>query len=263
MKAQAVLQAASLSGWGVGRPKDKATDHGQGHRPHWRKMRRSLGKVIRLTPGLRYVVGAPAISHGSKGIKEVGHRRYVGGLWDEMGSWQFDLVVRNGLRPNHYLLDVGCGSLRAGVHFIPYLTTGHYLGIDKEAELIRLGIEQELGEQLYRNKTPQLLISETFEFEQFTARPHYALAQSLFTHLPAHLILDCFTKLRRVIQEEGLLHATFVASDTPQPNPRRPHDHDSFVYTRQEMEDFGTRTGWEAQYRGFTMFLYLIAPSSL
>jgi hypothetical protein len=39
------------------------------------------------------------IPHGSKGIKRVGHRRYVGGLWDEIGKLQLDFLINQGLRP--------------------------------------------------------------------------------------------------------------------------------------------------------------------
>jgi len=45
-----------------------------------------------------------------------------------MGQWQLDFLVGQGLRPWHCLLDLACGSLRAGVRFIDYLEPGHYLG---------------------------------------------------------------------------------------------------------------------------------------
>lgn len=39
-------------------------------------------------------------------------REKVGGLWEQLGSLQFEYLVRNGLEPHHFLLDIGCGSLR-------------------------------------------------------------------------------------------------------------------------------------------------------
>ena len=86
-------------------------------------------------------------------IKQV-HNEPLPVPWDEIGKLQFDFLVRSGLQPHHYFLDVGCGSLRGGVHFIPYLETAHYLGIDKEVDLINAGIERELGHDLYESRRP-------------------------------------------------------------------------------------------------------------
>ncbi|MHC4422967.1 MAG: hypothetical protein ACYS1E_20600, partial [Planctomycetota bacterium] len=51
---------------------------------------------------------------------------YVGppDRYDLMGASQFRLLCTLGLRAPHRLLDFGCGSLRAGRLFIPYLNPG-------------------------------------------------------------------------------------------------------------------------------------------
>ena len=64
------------------------------------------------------------------------HREEVGGLWDKIGKLQFDFLKKMGLRSEHYFLDVGCGSLRGGIHFINYLEPSRYFGIDKNNELL-------------------------------------------------------------------------------------------------------------------------------
>jgi len=113
---------------------------------------------------------------GPAGIAALGHRAYVGGLWDEIGKLQFEFLVSQGLAPHHVLLDIACGSLRGGVHFIPYLEPGNYLGIDKEAELIQLGRREELPAGLEDERRPEFVVSGSFEFDLFTKRPDYALA---------------------------------------------------------------------------------------
>ena len=120
---------------------------------------------------------------GERGIAAVGHRGYVGGMWDEIGTLQFGFMKAQGLQPHHVLLDIACGSLRGGVHFIPYLDRGNYLGIEKEAGLVRLGLDQELDPSVRSAKAPEFVISDSFEFVRFSRRPGFALAQSLFTHL--------------------------------------------------------------------------------
>jgi len=178
------------------------------------------------------------------------HRRYVGGLWDEIGRLQFDFLTAQGLKPQHRLLDLACGSLRAGVHLVPYLEPEHYLGIDHNAELIQAGIDRELGPTLYRERRPQFVVSGSFEFERFGVRPDFAIAQSLFTHLPPEFIEHCLEKLRDVMADEGVFYATFNECSTEQANPAEPHDHRVFLYTREQMQAFAERTGWRMHYIG-------------
>jgi hypothetical protein len=205
----------------------------------------------------------PDMLHGPEGVRQAGHRRYVGGLWDEIGRLQFDFLVAEGLLSHHYLLDIACGSLRAGVHFIPYLESGHYLGIEKEADLLQAGIDQELGRELYEQKRPVLLADGAFSFERFGVRPDFALAQSLFTHLPVEIIEQCMRKLRPVIADTGRFYATFFETHEQWTNPDEPHDHGTFKFTRQQFNELGRATGWDAHYigewkhpRGQVMVLY-------
>ncbi|UCC29805.1 MAG: class I SAM-dependent methyltransferase [Phycisphaerales bacterium] len=188
--------------------------------------------------------------HGTAGIRQVGHRTYVGGMWEEIGCLQFDFLISQGLKPHHYFLDIACGSLRGGVHFIPYLERGHYLGIDKEQRLIEAGVEEELNPELLNTKQPQLIVSSEFEFDRFRARPDFALAQSLFTHLPPTYIEKCLRNLRTVVLPGCLFFATFFETQQPRKNPKRPHDHSAFFYTRGQMEAFGRLHAWNPYYIG-------------
>src|SRR5579864_173888 len=136
-------------------------------------------------------------NHPRLGILFFGHRDYIGAQWDTVGPLQFQFLVDQGLKPHNVLLDIACGSLRGGVHFIPYLDDGNYLGLEKERQLIRLGLKKELPSELRRSKRPEFVVSDSFEFKRFSKRPDYAIAHSLFTHLPSSMILDCLTKLRQ------------------------------------------------------------------
>jgi hypothetical protein len=185
---------------------------------------------------------------GRRGIRKLGHREYVGGLWDEMGRLQFDFLVAQGLKPKDVLLDIGCGSLRGGIHFIDYLEVGNYLGMEKEVDLLRLGVSEELHPEVYRAKRPELIASGSFEFERFSKRPNFALAQSLFTHLTAEPIDLCMERLRVFVESGCRCFATFFEGD----NSSRPrsHDHRISFYPREEMEEFGERHGWATHYIG-------------
>lgn len=190
------------------------------------------------------------VHHGPEGVQQVGHRQYVGGMFEEIGRLQFEFLVSRGLQPRHTLLDIACGCLRAGVHLIPYLDAGNYLGVDKEQELIDAGLRDELPPGLAEKKRPRILVNGNFAFELFGVRPDFAWAQSLFTHLPPPLIERCLRSLRRVIADEGAFYATFFEVSEPIDNPENPHDHLCFRYTRDEMARMGMKTGWQAEYIG-------------
>jgi len=73
------------------------------------------------------------------------HRSFIGGMWNEIGTLQFEYLKSKGLKPAHKLLDVGCGSLRGGVHFVSYLNSHNYYGFDLNASLIEAGINIEIA----------------------------------------------------------------------------------------------------------------------
>jgi len=192
------------------------------------------------------------LPEGIETINSIGHRNYVGGLWEEIGKLQFDFLVSQGLKPGHTLLDIGCGSLRGGVHFINYLNTGNYLGLDKEQELINRGIEQELGKEMQIEKKSEFVISDCFEFNNFSKMPDYAIAQSLFTHLVENDIKLCLQNLKEYIGDKSItFYATFFECNIPRKAEiNTSHSHVKFEYTRGQMEQFGKETGWKVEYIG-------------
>jgi hypothetical protein len=124
------------------------------------------------------------------------------------------------------------------------------MGVDEEKLLIQLGIEKELGAGVYEEKRPEFLVSSSFEFEKLSHSPDFALAVSLFTHLPGNLIRDCLRKLRKKIRNDGVFFASFVESDRPGRNPSAPHPHRSFCYSNDQMLDYGRETGWAGEIGG-------------
>jgi hypothetical protein len=179
-----------------------------------------------------------------------GPRGYVGGLWYELGELQFRFLVDHGLRPDHVLLDIACGSLRAGVRLIPYLQSGNYLGIDINSSLVEHGKKIELGQTICEVKRPEFVISEAFEFSKFSKQPDFCIAQSLFTHLTEKDIALCLGNLRGYGKNDTVLYATFFEVDAPIINPAQSHPQAPFRYTKSEMELVGGRTGWRMEYIG-------------
>lgn len=135
------------------------------------------------------------------------HRQKVGGMWNVIGPHQFNFMVDHGLEPHHFLLDVGCGSLRGGIHYIEYLHDAHYYGIDADYELLIAGREIEIPRAGLLDVTFRLHHTDSFDVAGFGQDFDYAIAQSVFTHLPAHKLEQCFTQLRPHVR--GTFYATY------------------------------------------------------
>jgi len=191
------------------------------------------------------------------------HREVVGGLWDEIGKLQFDFLVKEGMKPENYLLDVGCGSLRGGIHAIRYLNEGHYFGIDKDEELLYAGNEIELKRYNLNKKNPILVPMADFDFIRLGQQFDYAMAQSVFTHLPKEDIIRCLFNIEKVLVKGGKFYATFFEKPATKLNSGPiPHkrvdgpdiitfdDRDPFHYLFHTFEQICTKNNLKVKYIG-------------
>lgn len=154
-------------------------------------------------------------------------RAYVGpeNRYDLMAANQFNLMTSLGLRQSHRLLDVGCGCLRAGKLFIPYLKPGGYFGVDPNRWLIEQGIQDELGQDILQVKRPSFVYSETFDFSAFNTRFDYLLAQSILSHCGRSQVEALFRGAGPVMDESSVLVFDFYQGDTD-------HDGDAWTYPK-------------------------------
>jgi hypothetical protein len=131
------------------------------------------------------------------------------------------------------------------------LNAGNYLGLDSEKRLIDLGIKNEVGRGLIRSKSPEFVVSSNFEFEKFSKRPDFSIAQSLFTHLDESDVRLCLKKLRAVIKPGGRLYSTwFIVDESHVNQAERSHSHRSFRYPCETIKALGLQTGWRPRYIG-------------
>jgi predicted ester cyclase/ubiquinone/menaquinone biosynthesis C-methylase UbiE len=136
------------------------------------------------------------------------YKGYAGGDWEREGKRQFDWLMTHGLQPHHRLLDVGCGTLRGGVKFIPYLEPGHYWGVDARAEAIEGGHEA-IREYHLEDYHPHLVHREDSDFTALEQSFDYVWAYSVFTEIPLNSILRCLMTIEKVLLPGGKLHATY------------------------------------------------------
>lgn len=190
------------------------------------------------------------------------HREIVGGMWDDIGRLQFEVLRHHGLLPEHRLVDIGCGCLRGGVHFVRYLAPGNYYGVDLNQSLLDAGYDIELRQLGLQDRLPRqnLLCSSHFEFDRFTTKFDVALALSVFTHLPLNSIRTCLERLSTAMVRGGRFFASF--SVVPDDRPAWPEwdqgkggvitygDRDPYHYRIADMEYAALSQPWRTVYFG-------------
>lgn len=147
------------------------------------------------------------------------YRAYVGppAQYDFMGATQFRLLTALGLREDHFVLDIGCGSLRAGRLLLQYLLPERYHGIEPNDWLVREAISKEIGSDLIGIKKPVFSSNSDFDYSVFGRTFDYIVAQSIFSHTAPDLARSALGPLRRVMHDASLALATFIEATPRQP----------------------------------------------
>lgn len=166
------------------------------------------------------------------------HRKIVGGRWDEIGRLQLTYLKSVGLSPDQSLVDIGCGALRGGQHFIAYLKAGHYFGFDLNRELIDAGLKNEIQPQGLMDKVrpENMAAAEHFAFPESWRGIDQAIALSLFTHLTLNSIIECLQKTYEILRPKALLHSSVFAVAAEQRN--RPIHHKDGIITYPARDPF-------------------------
>lgn len=147
------------------------------------------------------------------------YRAYVGPphQYDFMGASQFRLLTALGLRETHKVLDLGCGSLRAGRYLMMYLKPGHYCGIEPNKWLIEDAIAQDLGRDFVALRRPRFDHGSDFNAAAFGERFDFIVAQSVFSHAGPEMVAVALANCAATLTPRGLVLATFIHSaDAPE-----------------------------------------------
>ncbi|MBW2107273.1 MAG: class I SAM-dependent methyltransferase [Deltaproteobacteria bacterium] len=137
-------------------------------------------------------------------------RKAIGGMWEKIGALQFEFLVKQGLRPEHELLDLGCGSLRGGLHFIKYLDRGNYWGIDISEDILKAG-RKTLDAEGLDWKRPILRVTDNLAFKEICGkRFDYLMAHSVFTHMPCRDVSEILSNAPRVMRDNAVFYATYL-----------------------------------------------------
>jgi SAM-dependent methyltransferase len=106
---------------------------------------------------------------------------YVGTNAEE-GIAQLAVLMWHGCRPDHKVLEVGCGALVAGYPVIQYLQSGNYCGIDPNRWLIEDSLKIPQVWQAVTNKRARFDYNADFQASMFDMKFDYVLSHSILSH---------------------------------------------------------------------------------
>ncbi len=173
------------------------------------------------------------------------YRAFVGPPedYDLVAAMAFGLLTTLGLRQQHHVLDVGCGSLRVGRLLLPYLNRNCYTGLEPNAWLVSDGITREVGRDQIAIKQPRFsyeedaraLIAEGLRYD-------FVLAQSIFSHCGPDLLASWVSQVSELLTDHGALVATFIESDADNRRPGWIYP-DCVSYQRSTLAALSSRHG--------------------
>jgi len=182
-------------------------------------------------------------------------------VWDSLGKMQLDFMVGHGLQPQHKFLEVGCGALRGGIHFIRYLNDHQYYGLDKEPALIDAGVSVELPKAGLCDVKANFGVAPDVDlsFVPPDVSFDFAWSMAVFIHIGQDMVEKAITRVLERMRSGGLFFATFHVSrdrmiHTSRPldnhNAWRKNEHWSVEYPFAALREMARGAGGEAKYIG-------------
>ncbi|CAL0329622.1 unnamed protein product [Lupinus luteus] len=94
------------------------------------------------------------------------------------------------LRHDSLVLEIGCGTLRVGLHFIRYLNPEHFHCLERDELSLMAAFRYELPAQGLLNKRPLIVKGDDMDFSKFDSGIMYDLiyASAVFLHMPDKLV---------------------------------------------------------------------------
>jgi ABC-type polysaccharide/polyol phosphate transport system ATPase subunit len=164
------------------------------------------------------------------------HRLASGGRWSEEGGWVFEFLQRQGLRPDQYVLEVGCGSLSAASRLLAFMQPHHYWGFEKSIELYIAGAHIELPRAGVRAELGHFIVNDDFDLSEARHPFDLAITSSLFRRLGLNSIARAIASVIRSLAPNGRFYATWP--EHPGPDGFEPMVHADGTTTYSDREPF-------------------------
>lgn len=211
--------------------------------PHFRRLWRDA-RLRRTTSGDHVAYYRAVMAHDAAHSPEaaVGSKSHA--RWLALGKMQYDYLIGHGLRPEHRLLEIGCGNLRAGWRFIEYLDAQNYYGIDISPDILIAALDV-LAERGLQAKLPTLTVVPDLTFRHLPDE-HFDVvhAHSVFSHSPLNVIEECLVHIGRILKPTGWFDFTFNRTEAKEHHVL----HEDFYYRTDTLLDLAARHGLNARF---------------
>jgi ubiquinone/menaquinone biosynthesis C-methylase UbiE len=135
-------------------------------------------------------------------------RRAVGGEFEGYGALLRDALIFHGLKPNDYLIDVGCGSGRLAKPLAEYLK-GKYLGIDVVPGLVGY------ARKLVARSDWRFEVAEGLKIPEADGQADMVCFFSVLTHLLHEESFVYLLEAKRVLKPGGKIVFSFLDFRVP------------------------------------------------
>lgn len=135
------------------------------------------------------------------------------------GRMQHDFMLAQGLRPEHSLLDLGCGALRGTIRLVDYLNDGNFFGSDISVGLLKEALLE--CQRLKLSHLPILRLMDSFDLKTLWdgAAFDFVICNSLTVHIEPDDMVDLFKGTRDVLTPAGKAFVSIHPRDEKELEP--------------------------------------------
>lgn len=131
----------------------------------------------------------------------------------DRGQEFLDFLVRYGMKPEHRLLDLGCGVLRGALYFVPYLNKGNYVGTEISASRLAKGVRVMDAAGIGRDRYETHLVTDCQLKELGEQKFDIVWANSVLTHMPECDIRTLIASLKSHMAPAASFYFTYSPSE--------------------------------------------------
>tara|TARA_B100001123_G_C15344974_1_gene1036572 strand:+ start:9178 stop:9945 length:768 start_codon:yes stop_codon:yes gene_type:complete len=183
-------------------------------------------EAFRLTGGSWIeFYGKKLDGYASINIEETPSEKYL-----SKGQEHFDFLIRYGLKPDHRVLDYGCGVLRTARYLIPYLDYGNYIGMEISKKRIQKGHQVLSKAGISREDYVVHIASDCLLKELGNKTFDIIWANSVLTHMPESDIRELLINLKSHLNTDGKFFFTYSPSERINSNKPKQEKIKDFYY---------------------------------
>lgn len=163
--------------------------------------------------------------------------------WGLSGEAQLELLKAEGLLPSHNLLEVGCGSLNAGIPLVDYLDADKYVGIEPNEWLVDAA-----WDLVEKEKYPLVISTPHFDVTTTGRLFDYVIGHSVFSHAPEWQLIQCLHNLISVLHTESKLYFSLHLAPTSSDDVFWKDNGNTF-YELDIIKHYAEKLGYDTQER--------------